>query len=124
MTERRDLDFLRDIQESISLIKRYMDNMNKEQFLMNQEKQDATINRLMIIGEATKLISSDIRNKYTSVSWKKMAGMRDIMIHRYHGIDLEIVWETINDDLDDVAVKVKNIIKDLNQKNKRNEENI
>ncbi|MFW6311144.1 MAG: DUF86 domain-containing protein [Nanoarchaeota archaeon] len=73
------------------------------------------INRLMIIGEATKLLSDDIREKNSDIPWSKMAGMRDIMIHRYHGVDLEIVWETVEDELMDVKKKVDKMIDQINK---------
>ena len=104
---------LKDILNSIKLIESYSEDISKREFLENQEKQDAIINRLMIIGEATKLLSDDIRKKYSDIPWSKMAGMRDIMIHRYHGVDLEIVWETIEEELMDVKKKINKIINQL-----------
>lgn len=117
MTDRKDIDFLEDIKKSTYLIENYLVDVSKEQFYNNQEKQDAVINRLMVIGEVTKLLSDEIRNNYPSVSWKQMAGMRDIMIHRYHGIDLEIVWETANKDIQEVAKEIDIIMSDLETKN-------
>ena len=113
MSQRKNIDFLKDILNSIKLIESYSDNISKKEFLKNQEKQDAIINRLMIIGEATKLLSDDIREKYSDIPWSKMAGMRDIMIHRYHGVDLEIVWETVDEELMDVKKKINKIINQL-----------
>ncbi|MEJ6951703.1 HepT-like ribonuclease domain-containing protein [Natronospora cellulosivora (SeqCode)] len=81
--------------------------------MINQEKQDAVITRIMIIGEATKQISDDLRQQYQHIPWKNMAGMRDILIHRYHGIDLEIIWEVIKVELPEIENDLMKISKKL-----------
>lgn len=116
MMKRRDIDFIKDIRESIRLIESYTEGISKLDFFQNQEKQDAVINRLLVIGEATKLVSPEIRDQYPEVPWNDMAGMRDILIHKYHGIDLDIVWETVNTYLPEVAEQIDEIIKQLNNK--------
>ena len=83
MSKNRDVGYLKDIKESIELINSYLDNVSKLEFLEDQEKQDAVVNRLMIMGEASKMLSQDTRNKYSRVPWDDMTGMRDILIHRY-----------------------------------------
>ncbi len=57
--------------------------------------QDATIRNLEVIGEAAKRISADFRAVHSDVPWSRMAGMRDILIHNYLGVDLEIVWDVV-----------------------------
>lgn len=115
MTYKKDIDHIKDILTSIDLINQYMIDISKHQFLINQEKQDAIINRLMIIGEATKQISNDLRQQYKNIPWKNMAVMRDILIHRYHGIDLEIVWEVIKVEL----LEIENDLMEISKKLKR-----
>jgi len=109
----RDLGYIKDIKESIELINSYLEGVSKLEFFENQEKQDAVVNRLMVMGEAAKMLSQDTRDKYSKVSWDDMAGMRDILIHRYHGIDLETVWETVKKDLPEVEKQVSRIIEEL-----------
>jgi len=113
MISKKDVDYLNDIIHSIDLINNYMKDITKHDFYLNQEKQDAVVNRLMIIGEAAKQLSKQFRNKYTNIPWKNMAGMRDILIHRYHGIDLEIVWEVIKVDIPKIEENLIKIYKSL-----------
>ena len=116
MNKNRDIGYLKDIKESIELINSYLADVSKLEFFDNQEKQDAVVNRLMVMGEAAKLLSQDIRNKYSRVSWDDMAGMRDILIHRYHGIDIETVWETVKKDLPEVEEQIVGIIEELKER--------
>lgn len=89
MTRNYDL-LIYDILESIELIEDYLNGINndKETFEKTKLVQDSIIRRLEIIGEATKNIPTDIREKYPDVPWKLMAGMRDVLIHSYFGINL------------------------------------
>lgn len=70
---------------------------------------------LQIIGEAVKHVSEDIRERYPIIEWKKIAGMRDILIHHYWGVDLQIVTETINQRIPELESVIKQILKDLNE---------
>ena len=101
--------FLSHIIKSIELINQYSSDMSKNDFYMEQEKQDAIIRRLEIIGEAAKNLPQNFRKNYSNVPWKEMAGMRDILAHRYFGIDLEIAWETIQKKLPEVEPKIRKI---------------
>lgn len=91
--------FLEHILESIGRIEEYAKRKSKKEFLDDYEKQDAIIKRLEVIGEAVKNIPRDIKKKYPEVPWKKIAGMRDILIHEYFGIDLDLVWKIIIKDI-------------------------
>ncbi len=68
-----------------------MNDISKKEFFEETKIQDAVLRRLEIIGEATKNVSLEVRRKYSDVPWKKMAGMRDKLIHAYFGVDLERV---------------------------------
>ena len=99
MSERDDIDLLKDIREAIIRIKNYCDGMGYEDFLSDIKTQDAAIRNLEIIGEAAKAISTKLRKKYPDMPWKGMAGIRDRLIHHYFGVNLDIVWNVINDEL-------------------------
>ena len=71
-----------------------------------------------IIGEAVKNIPNDFKEKYIEIPWKKIAGLRDILMHAYFGIDLDITWNIIKKDLPDLKEKILNI-KDELEKTKR-----
>ena len=82
--------FIEDILESIKLIEEYLGNISKENFGNNQKLKDSIVRRLEIIGEAVKNIPDDFRKKYPEVPWKKIAGLRDVIIHTYFNIDLNV----------------------------------
>ncbi len=81
MSERSDSDFLRDIQEAVRRIRMYTDAMSYDRFLADIKTQDAVIRNLEIIGEATKSLSTELREKYPGMPWKGMAGIRDRLIY-------------------------------------------
>lgn len=69
------------------------------EFEKNEMVQDAVIRNIEIIGEATKRVSENIKTTYYEIPWKDMAGMRDKLIHDYMGVDVEVVWKTIEVDI-------------------------
>ncbi len=91
--------YVEDIIESILKIEEYTDQVTKDGFYKNTIIQDAVFRRLEIIGEAVKNIPKEIKDEYTEIPWKQIAGMRDILIHQYSGIKLERVWIVIKRDL-------------------------
>ena len=78
--------FIEDILESIKLIEKYLGNTSKENLDNNQKLKDSIVRRLEIIGEAVKNIPDNFRKKYPEVPWKKIAGLRDVIIHTYSNI--------------------------------------
>ena len=91
--------YLEDILESIEKIEEYTHDRNFEEFTKNTERQDAVIRRLEIMGEAVKNLPGDLKEKYTTIPWRQIAGMRDMLIHEYAGVSLGPVWKVVIDDL-------------------------
>ena len=87
--------YLKDILQAIKRIKAYTEGLSFEDFRKNQLVQDAVLRNLEIIGEAVKHVPGELQKKYPSVEWKKIAGLRDILIHAYFGVDHDIVWDVI-----------------------------
>ena len=81
--------YLQDIWESILAAEEYTQGLSKEEFLNNRQVQDAVIRRLEIMGEAVKYISGDLKSKYPEIAWVKIAGLRDVLIHQYFGVNLK-----------------------------------
>ena len=104
--------FLEDILESIIRIEKYIAEIDddREAFENDIEKQDAVIRRIEIIGEATKKLENDFREQYSEISWRKMAGMRDVLIHEYDQIDLDLIWEVVTNDLPILKKSVQDIL--------------
>ena len=104
------LDFLNDILESIEKIELFTEDMNFDQFKNDDKTTYATIRAFEIIGEAAKEISNEIKVKYATIPWKEMASMRDKLIHAYFGVDLEVVWSTIHEDISTLKPLIKDVI--------------
>lgn len=105
------------ILQCIESILEYTSGMNENDFLHNKLVQDAVLRNFEVIGEATKQIESPFRAEYSQIPWRKMAGLRDKLIHDYMGVDLWAVWEVVVTVLPQQAIDFKAIIDDL-KKNK------
>jgi len=104
--------FLQDILDSIDRIENYTADLEFEEFKNNSLVIDAVTRNLEIIGEATKNIPEEIKEKYSEVPWKEMAGMRDKIIHGYFDIVYTTLWETIKNDLPPTRPQIEEILKD------------
>jgi uncharacterized protein with HEPN domain len=112
MSKRRDRDFLRDILEAAHRIERYTEGMTYEAFLRDTKTQDAVIRNLEIVGEATKNLSAEVREEHHDLPWRGMAGVRDRLIHDYFGINLDVVWQIITNELPQAVGQIERIIDD------------
>ncbi len=107
---KNDQLYLEHIAEAISRIANYIADMDAPAFHSTPVVQDACIRQLEIIGEATKRLTTEFRNKHTHVPWKDIAGMRDILIHDYLNVDLDLVWKTVKEKIPELNVDIEPIL--------------
>ena len=99
-SERRQEDYLHDILDYAQKAERFLAELPSSEALGADERTLlAVIRCLEVIGEAAKRVSPDLRSKYPEVQWRGMMGMRDKVIHGYFGVDSEVVWRTVKEDL-------------------------
>ncbi len=97
---RRDFRlYLDDILEAIHQIRTYLADQNEEAFANDRKTQDAVIRNLEIIGEATGNLPDQVRKGEPEIDWRKIIGLRNILIHEYFGINLPIVWDVVQNKL-------------------------
>lgn len=123
MSKRADIDLIKDIQEAIRRINSYIAVMSQDDFFEDTKTQDAVVRNLEIAGEAVKNLSEDLREKYPKIQWKEFAGLRDKLIHHYFGVNYDIVWHVVKNELPDIIYQLNEIInKEEEKKSTENEE--
>lgn len=105
--------FIEHIIENITDIESFVKNIDKDKFLNNKEKQNAVIRSLEIIGEAVKNLPQNITNKYSNIPWKEIAGTRDKITHHYFGVDLELIWKIIKENIPELKKGILEIKKTI-----------
>ncbi|MCP4652017.1 MAG: DUF86 domain-containing protein [Candidatus Omnitrophica bacterium] len=107
--------FIEDILGAMNRIEEYIKGLSYEDFSENEMVEDAVIRKIEIIGEAARNVPEDIKEKYQNIPWKKMVGLRNITIHEYFGVDLDIVWEIITKNIPETKVDIQNVLEDMNR---------
>jgi len=118
------LTFLKHVMDSINNIKEFSEGLSKNVLLKNKLRKSAILRELEVIGEAIKNIPIDFVNKYPSVPWADFAGMRDKLIHHYFGVDWDIVWKVVKEELPELKKKIKEILDKERKEQKTKEKNI
>lgn len=115
---KKDLgDYIADILNSIKDVEEFTEGMVFETFLTDKKTINAVLRSLEVMGEAAKRIPEELREKYPDIPWKRMAGMRDKLIHEYSSVDLEIVWTVIKEELPPVKPLVEKVFNDMGKGN-------
>ncbi|MBB3058881.1 HepT-like ribonuclease domain-containing protein [Mucilaginibacter gotjawali] len=100
---------LQHVLDAISEIEVYLSDVSFEQFSGNSEKRFATIKQIEIIGEACNAMTDELKSSYPTIPWKPIIGFRNISIHEYFGVNLQLVWEIAKNDLPELKEKIQTI---------------
>ena len=113
MRTKENITYLNHILDCITDIESFVAGYTKETFVTDKKTFNSCIRMFEVIGEATKRLSSEIKNKHAQVSWKEIAGLRDILIHDYEGVDILAVWNIIRNDIPPLKTNIQIIINSL-----------
>ncbi len=113
MKNRQYTIYIEDILNAMDKIEKYISGQEYEEFIENTMAVDAVIRNLEIIGEAAKNIPENIRNQYTEIPWRRMVGLKNIVIHDYLGVDLSIVWRIITKNLPETKQLIVKILNEI-----------
>jgi uncharacterized protein with HEPN domain len=106
-------DYAADILTSCQEVQEFTQGMDFAAFAADKKTVNAVIRSLEVLGEAAKRIPEDMRVRYPGVPWKRMAGMRDKLMHEYSGVDLEIVWTVVKEELPPLMPQIAQLARDL-----------
>ena len=114
MSRNYDL-YLQDIVEAADRIAFYVEGCTRGEFEADQMRIDAVIRNLGIIGEAVKKIPDSIRERYPSVPWHNIAGLRNRVVHVYFNVDMDIIWDVVQSKLPPLRTQIQQLIKERSE---------
>ena len=107
--------FLDHVLECIKIIEEYAVGKSKTDFLESLQFQDSVIRRLEVIGEAVKNLPENFKEDHPEIQWRRTAGLRDVVVHKYFGIDLEVTWEIVKNDLPVLKNNITKILEEIKE---------
>lgn len=106
----RDNEALIDIERAARRVLRYAADCDRASLETNDEKVSAILYQITIIGEATKRLSQDFRQQHPEIPWREIAGMRDVIVHEYDQVDLDVVWDVIQNKLPELLISLQPLL--------------
>jgi len=101
--------------ECIDLIRDYSEGVDEATFIRSARLQDMIVRRIEIIGEAVKNLPHDLKKEHPEIPWRDIAGLRDIVVHQYFGLDLELIWDVVKKDMPELKPKILKITEELDE---------
>ena len=113
MKKRDYTDYVEDIVTAITDIEQFVEGMEFEEFSKDKKTVFAVVRAIEIIGEAARQIPESLKNKYTEVPWKEMAGIRNKIAHEYFGVDVEVIWDTVKRNIPELKPLIGHMLRDM-----------
>ncbi len=108
---KRDPDLLvRDMLEAIRKIELYIAGLDRSSFLGDEKTTDAVVRNLEVLGEAARQLPGDFTSRHSYIPWNEIAGLRNRIVHDYFGLDLEIIWQVIDNDLPSLKAELEKLV--------------
>lgn len=107
-----DRTYLLHILEAIEKNERFIATVDYDDFSDNDMMIDAVIRELEIIGEAARNLSDSFQDKHSEIPWYKIKAMRNVLIHKYFGINLKVVWDTCKNDIPVLKIFIEKVLND------------
>jgi uncharacterized protein with HEPN domain len=112
---REYVDYLKDILDAIEKAEQFIEGMDFERFSSDHKTRFAVIRALEIIGEAAKKIPESVKRQNPELPWREIAGIRDILIHEYFGLNLQVIWKTLKEDFPKLKPVISAMLEKGNQ---------
>lgn len=101
------------ILESIVEIEKYTAGENLENFMQNSMMKFASVKQIEIIGEAANHITEETKNKFSEIQWRQITGLRHVLVHEYFGIDSNLIWQIIIEDIPALKIMIQEVLTSL-----------
>jgi len=110
---RSQRQYIQDILEAMEAAEKFVDGVSRDELEEDLQREFALQRAFEVIGEATKQLDPSLRERYPDVPWDDMAGMRDVIIHKYFAVELEVVWNAIHDRFPEIRPHLRRILSDM-----------
>lgn len=108
--------FLEDVLEAIANVAEFVGTMTLDEFRSDKKTLHAVVRNLEVIGEAIKQVPTEVRELHPQIPWQRIAGLRDILIHHYFEIDIDIVWDIVQNKLPELKLQIETVLRDSAEK--------